>query len=170
MANATIKIQFGADSAAASADTHLSAEVDARADGLNAGKTSFAPGDDVHILVYKSDNVVVTGTDCSAGSLSASGTAVVVLTEELFFEGEKTATLGVPASTGVLETTTWLGRSLGAITLGADKTTCTAGSAGVAVANVSYRTNALVYKLSTPASINGSTDYSILVLITGGLA
>jgi len=169
MANATIKIQFGSDSAGG-ADTHLSADIDARPDGLNAGKTSFAPGDDVYILVYKSDNVVITGTDCSAGSLSASGAAVVTLTQELFFEASKTASLNVPASTAVLDGTTWMGRILGTITLGADKTTCTVASAGVAVANVSYRTNALVYKLSTPASINDSTDYSILVLITGDLA
>jgi len=169
MANATIKIQFGADSAGG-ADTHLSADIDARPDGLNAGKTSFAPGDDVYILVYKSDNVVITGTDCSAGSITASGSATVELTEELTFEDDTTASLNVPAATAGLNTVTWYGRSLGTISVGADKITCTASSKGVAVASVTYTASALVYKLSTPASLNGSTDYSILVLIQGGPA
>lgn len=167
MANATIKIQFGADSTTGS---HLSAAVDDRPTGLNAGKTSFAPGDDVYILVYKSADVVITATDCSAGSMAAAGSALVELTQELVFEASATATLDVPASTGALQSTTWLGRSLGALSLGADNTTCSAASAGVAVAVVTYRTSALVYRLSTPATLNGSTDYSVLVLIQGGLA
>jgi len=169
MANATIKIQFGSDSADALASDHMSAEVDSRATGLNGGKTSFEPGDSVYILAYLSDNLRITAADCSAGTISAAGSTTVSQTQELTFEGVATASLDVPAS-GSLGAVTWWGRSLGSISLGADKTTCTAGSAGVAVAQVTYPANALIYRLDAPASMGGSTDYSILVLLTAGPA
>jgi len=171
MANTTIKIQFGnSKDGSTSSNEHLSAEVDSRPTGLNAGKTTFAPGDDAYILVYKSDNVTITGTDCSAGSITAAGSATVELTEELTFEDDVTASLNVPAATAGLNSTTWYGRSLGSISVGADKITCTAGTKGVAVASVTYTATASAYKLSTPATLNGSTDYSILVLIQGAPA
>jgi len=169
MSNTTIKRQFGSASGTTSASEHLSADVDSRPTGLNAGKTSFAPGDDVYILVYKSDNVVITGTVSSAGSIAASGSASVEITQELTFEDSNAASLDVPAAGGITSVQ-WFGRSLGSVAVGGDKLTCTASSSGVAVASVTYTATAHVYKLSTPPSINGLTDYSILVLIQGGPA
>lgn len=168
MANTTIKIQFGADAATgSSASGYVSAEIDSRETGLNAGKTSFAPGDSAYILVYLSSDLKITGADCSAGTVSAAGSTTVTITQELTFEATQTATLDIPAS-GPITATTWYGRSLGTITLGADKTTCTATSAGVAVAEVTYTALAQIYRLDAPASVGGSTDYSILVLLTAG--
>lgn len=167
MANATIKIQFGTDAATDSSSGYVSAEIDSREDGLNAGKTSFAPGDSVYILVYLSSDVKITGADCSAGTVSATGSTTVTLTQELTFENIKTASLDIPAS-GPITTTTWFGRSLGSISVGADKTTCTASSAGVAVAEVTYTALAQIYRLDAPGSVGGRTDYSILVLLTAG--
>ena len=89
MANATIRVQFGNPDGSGS-DGHLSAEVDTRPDGLNGGRSSFSPGETAYILVYKSDNVSITDTICSAGSLSAQGSAVVTVTEELMFEDADT--------------------------------------------------------------------------------
>jgi hypothetical protein len=173
MANATIRVQFGNPSDTTTGGSgitgHFSAEIDGRSDGLNAGKTSFAPGDSVYILVYRSGNARVAGTDCSAGSISANGSASVTVSEDIMFEGEQTASLQRPAAGG-LTGTVWLGRDLGALSLGSDKTTVTASSKGVAVARVTYAGTADVYKLSTPPTLNGSTDYSILVVITAGQA
>lgn len=91
MANATIRVQFGNPDGSA-AEGQLSAEIDTRPGGLNGGRSSFSPGETAYILVYKSDNVSITDTICSAGSLSAQGSAVVTVTEELMFEDSDTAT------------------------------------------------------------------------------
>ena len=167
MANATIRVQFGN----ADGDTagHLSAEVDTRPTGLNAGKTAFAPGETAFILVYTSDNVSITDTICSAGSLSAAGTAVVNVTEELMFEDSDTAALGKPVHAGPTAAT-WYGRNLGTLTLQADKITVKSAVKGVGVAKVSYDVLAKVYALTSPATLNGETDFSILALIKGTAA
>lgn len=168
MANATIRVQFGNPDGTGT-QGHLSAEVDTRADGLNGGRSSFSPGETAYILVYKSDNVRITDTIVSAGSLSAQGTAVVTVTEELMFEDSDTATLGKPARAALAQTV-WFGRSLGSLTLQSDKVTVKASAKGVAVASVSYDVLAQVYALASPASINGQTDFSILALIKGTAA
>ncbi|WP_127476532.1 hypothetical protein [Sulfurivermis fontis] len=165
MANATIRVQFGNPDGTGS-DGHLSAEVDTRPDGLNGGRSAFNPGETAYILVYKTDNVTITDAICSAGSLSAQGSAVVTVTEELMFEDSDTATLPKPARSG-LSQTVWYGRSLGGLTLQSDKITVKAQVKGVAVAKVTYDAQALVYALSSPATLNGETDFSILALIKG---
>lgn len=171
MANATIRVQFGSpDGASGSGMTgHLSAEIDTRPDGLNGGRNAFSPGETVYILVYKSDNVSITDTICSAGSMSADGTTVVSKTEELMFEDADTATLQLPARSA-LSSTTWYGRSLGTLTLQSDKVTARASSKGVGVAKVTYEALAQIYALTSPATLNGVTDFSILALIKGGVA
>lgn len=58
MANATVRVQFGDPDGTTTG--HLSAEIDARTDGLNGGKTAFTPGETVYLLVYASANVTVT--------------------------------------------------------------------------------------------------------------
>ena len=171
MANATIRVQFGNPDGSgglggSGASGHLSAEVDTRPSGLNGGRSSFSPGETVYILVYKTDNVSITDTICSAGSLSAQGTTMVTVSEELMFEDADTATLGKPARSS-LSQSVWYGRSLGALTLQSDKVTVKASSKGVGVAKVSYDALALVYALSSPATLNGETDFSILALIKG---
>lgn len=165
MANATIRVQFGTQDESGTSG-HLSAEIDSRPDGLNGGRVSFNPGETVYILVYKSDNVSITDTISSAGSLSAHGSAVVTITDELMFEDDDTAQLSRPAMSS-LSQSVWYGRNLGNITLQSDKITVKASSKGVAVAKVTYETQALVYALSSPTTLNGETDFSILALIKG---
>ncbi|MEO1752006.1 hypothetical protein [Thiofaba sp. EF100] len=165
MAQATIRVQFG-NPDGSGADGHLSAEIDTRPDGLNGGKSSFNPGETVYILVYKSDNVAITGTSCSAGSLSERGSTVVKVEDELMFEDDDTAQLSKPARSG-LSQAVWYGRSLGGLSLQPDKVTVKASSKGVAVAKVTYDAQALVYALASPSTLNGETDFSILALIKG---
>jgi hypothetical protein len=166
MANATIRVQFGSPDGQGTSEGHLSAEVDARPQGLNGGKTSFSPGETVYILVYKSDNVSISETICSAGSLSAQGSATVKVTDELMFEETDAASLSVPARAGI-DTSVWYGRSLGTLTLQSDKVTVKAAVKGVGVAKVTYEAHAQAYALASPASLNGETDFSILALIKG---
>lgn len=168
MANATIRVQFG-NPDGSGVSGHLSAEVDTRPDGLNGGRSAFSPGEMVYILVYKSDSVSITDTVCSAGSMSAQGSTVVTKTEELMFEDADRASLPVPARSG-LTSTVWYGRSLGSLTLQSDKVTACSSSKGVGVAKVTYDAMALIYALTSPASLNGETDFSILVIIKGSSA
>ena len=165
MANATIRVQFGNPDGSEAAG-HLTAEIDTRPGGLNGGRTSFNPGETAYILVYKSDNVSITDTICSAGSLRSQGTAVVSVTEEIMFEDADTANLGKPAR-NALSQTVWYGRSLGSLSLQSDKVTVKAAAKGVGVAKVTYDALARVYALSSPSTLNGETDFSILALIKG---
>lgn len=162
---ANITVSFGAD-AGADGSGHLSAEIDSRDDGLNRGYTSFAPGDKAYFLVFKSDNVEYDPPIASVlNSITSAGTGITVSrTEELTFADTDTASLNVPC-TGDLEVT-WLGTSLGGLTL-LDPMTVKASAKGVAVASVTYDAAADAYGLQSPSSLNGLTDFSILVYILG---
>lgn len=166
MANATIRVQFGSPDGGGGAAGHLSAAVDTRPDGLNRGRSAFSPGETAYLLVYKSDNVTITDTVCSAGSLTAQGTTIVPMTEELMFEDADTATLSVPARAS-LRDVVWFGRNLGGLTLQSDRVTVRSSVKGVGVARVTFDAVAHVYALASPASLNGETDFSILALIKG---
>lgn len=164
MSSATVVVQFGQGE---SSSGHLSAELDSRPSGLNGGRSSFNPGETAYILVYKTGNVVITGTDVSAGSLSAQGTATVAVSEEVQFAGSNAAQIQKPCKGATLDSVTWLGRNLGALALAGDRQTVSAASSGVAVAKVDYQAEALVYAIAAPSAIGGETDFSILVLIQG---
>lgn len=160
--NTSFQISFGAGVDAVSG--HLSAEIDARPEGLNAGKTSFVPGDIARFLVYKSANVAYDFPVPSAGSISPGPAQVVEKEADIAFPDTDTARLPIPAASIV--SVTWLGNSLGALAL-ADPQTLRASARGVAVARVRYRANADSYALQSPAAVSGLTDFSILVFILG---
>lgn len=165
MANATIRVQFG-NAEGGDASAHLSAEIDTRPDGLNGGRSTFNPGETVYLLIYSSDNVRITDTVCSAGSLSAHSRTTVSVEQELLFEDSDSASLNKPARAS-LQAVTWYGRALGELTLHSDKSTVRAALRGVGVAKVRYEASAQVYALHSPASLNGETDFSILAIIKG---
>lgn len=166
---ANITVSFGDAAAAAAANAHLSAEVDGRDDGLNGGETSFAPGDTAYFLIYKSSNVTYDTPVSSAGTISAAGSQITVTKEDdIQFADADSATLSIPAES--ISSVTWLGRSLGSLTLQADKTTVKASAKGVAVARVTYTCKADAFGLASPATLAGLTDFSILVFILGHIA
>ncbi len=166
-ASTTIQVTFGASAAAASAaNATMTAEIDSRSDGLNAGKTSFLPGDSVYFLVYMSSNVQVASIVASAGTVSPAGRVTVQKNEDIQFQNTDTASLSFPASSIVSQT--WMGADLGQLTQ-TDAGNIKAGSSGVAVCRVTLNCPAQAYVLSSPATLNGLTDYSILVLITGAV-
>jgi hypothetical protein len=164
---ANITISFG-EADAASANAHLSAEIDGRPEGLNAGKTSFVPGDTAHFLIYKSANVTYDTPIPSAGTINQGATGLTVTKEDdISFADTDTASLSIPA-TGIVSVT-WLGTSLGSLVL-TDPTTIKASAKGVAVARVRYTCSADAWSLQSPASLAGLTDFSILIFILGHIA
>jgi len=158
----TVVVNFGG----AASDT-LSAEVDDRATGLNGGQTSFDPGDTVYYLLYHSPTVRVSTITASAGSVQRVSPGVVVKEVDVQFENKATAALSVPA-TGIVSVT-WLGRSLGALTLSEDGVTLRAQTAGVAVARLKVNTQPVAFGLASPVTLGGYTDFPILVMVTGEL-
>lgn len=164
--NATIVVHFGVDAGGGAAG-HLSAEVDGREGGLNGGQTSFTPGQPVYILAYRTANVSITAVEASAGTIAAQAPVSVSVTEDLSFEDERKASLSKPVAGAALASVEWFGNNLGTLTLKDDKMTVEAPASGVAVARVTYTVTADVYKLLSPVSINGQTDFPILVLFKG---
>lgn len=106
---ATLNINFEADSSSTSAVLKL--ELDDRADGLNGGDTSFAPGDDAYFFLFKDDSVtLVTSTPMvTAGGVSSSGSGTKEVDENLTFSNSDTSSLGYPPDGSV--SMQWMGRS-----------------------------------------------------------
>jgi hypothetical protein len=165
MTTASLVIKFTNPEAAAASNAHLSAEVDARPTGLNAGKNTFIPGSTAHVLIYKTANVTLLPAESSAGSFNYGGTASVQLTDELQFSGTDTATLRAPLAS--LVSYKWIGRDLGTPTLAADGMTVTVPSAGVGILSVTYHATAIIGSLVSPTSVSGEIDFSVIVLIKG---
>lgn len=163
--SATIAVKFTNPGELEGANAVLSAEVDSRTNGLNAGKSSFIPGEVVRILVYKSDNVNLISAESTAGSVTAEGTALVEKTEELQFVHTDSAELSVPAER--ILTSTWYGQSLGDLVLAPDKKTVRVPQKGLGLLSITYEARATIGALVSPTSVNGAVDFSILVLITG---
>lgn len=166
----SVVVQF----ATGDADGTLVAEVDGRDPddgGLNGGKTSFVPGDDVIILTYKSDNVAISFTDSSLGQLVVSGSAFAVEVEEqVTFAGEEEASVRYPIN-GALKSVEWFGNNLGNVTpLGQNKVQIPAPSSGhsVGVAKLTYDSIAVPYRLSQTSY--DADDYSIVCFFLGTVA
>ena len=170
--NASISVQFsdGTDSeTAAKAGAYLSAEIDKRETGPNSGKTSFAPGDTVGFLVYKSDNVTLSAPVASAGSVSMGRTVNVEQEADLTFANNHEARLRVAPQGGFLETK-WIGNNLGSISINGQKATVSKSSIEsqkVGVAKVKYVAQATTGTITAPVEVNGETSFSIVVLIVG---
>lgn len=165
--NATFVVQFAAgETTAAAASNHLSAEIDDRLTGLNAGKKSFAPGDTVWFLIYKGSNVTLDSVITTSGTVTASTPITVEREEEIVFAMTDAGQTEVPV-VGAITSYEWAGSSLGAVTVQADKTTVKSATSGAGIATIKYNATAIPYKLVAPATINGKTDFSILIVIAG---
>lgn len=160
---ATIVVDFTGDSGS----SHLSCEVDSRAAGLNHGRTQFRPGMPVYLLVFKTDDVEITAKDASYGTLQNAWLAeeekYIWVEEWLTFANTNTATLEKPYVDSF--SYEWYGRSLGV--LDPAGMGVTAESSGVASAKVKYRTKFIPMGITSPPSINGKTEFNIVVYIAG---
>ncbi|MEO5350048.1 MAG: hypothetical protein H7836_10410 [Magnetococcus sp. YQC-3] len=143
----------------------LSAEVDTRPDGLNAGQSAFYSGDTAHLLVHAGDEVVLAEPEASAGLLLPSGWQTLSHSQDLVFAGTATATLDKPAT--AIDSVVWLGNDLGPLTLEVDKRTVSVQGAGVAIARVTYRSMARAWGLTSPASVAGLDTFPIETCFRG---
>lgn len=160
---ASLVVQFGSD---AVDDAILIAEVDNRdlsEGGLNNGRTQFLPGDSVFYLVYK-HKLSTTEHRSSAGSISASGVGQRQVEEVITFFDTPDAAVRYPIYT--LDSVEWLGNNLGAISAPGGQS-IRAATAGVGVAIVKYTTKYDVFRLNSPAQINGRDSFDIAILVVG---
>ena len=161
-------------------DAYLSAEI---LDLDNEGKTSFSAGDTVYFRVYHSCDYELTET---AGTTSTTETDIIQNIKELTDDGKGeviTFAFSGTTSTGKLIDTvvssSWMGTALGTIAKsgysevsGGLITKANGGSGlpdSVGVARVDYNTKYDLCTLNSPAEIDGSTNYSIVVGITAVL-
>ena len=171
MANITtsIVVNFSADQS--DAEGVLIVEVDDREDGLNGGNTSFIPGDKVAMLVYQTSNVAITKEIATAGSLVSAGSGTRLIEKELItFTGSgKTANTRYPVSGGF--SSEWLGLSGGAVTQSGETAITVAppveNEPVVGVLSVTYTTSFTVRNLNSPVSLQGLTDFPIVVFFNG---
>lgn len=166
---ATLRIGFGAEAEQTGANT-LIAEIDTRPGGLNGGKTSFIPGDEVYILVYKSSNVTIDSAIASTGTLTFEGglsPEIVNLSESVVFANTPDANVTRPILT--IQSNNWLGNNLGGILkTGELQISLTSPPAGIyaGVNDVNYDSEAQVYRLSNTL-INGISEYEIAIVFVG---
>lgn len=143
----------------------LTAEIDSREAGFNSGKTSFQPGDQPAFLIYKSADVTIQSIEPSAGNIADLGAGLEPIEELLTFANATEATLQKPIS-GAL-TYKWLGNNLGAPVVVGDNL-IRVPTKGVGVLKVNYNAPWLAKRLSgLPTVLNGETEYSVLIVITG---
>lgn len=146
----------------------LSLEVDARPGGLNRGALSFDAGESVGVLAHRGRSVTVSGPEVSAGGALRQPRQVYTVIEDVAFLGARSVELSRPASE--ILAVTWLGTSLGALELGPDQLTVTAASAGTAVARVTYRVEALAWRVQSPSVVAGLDEYPLYVRVLGDQA
>ena len=160
---ASLVVSFGKEDE----DAILIAEVDSRPyteGGLNNGRTQFLPGDTVNYLVYR-HRLSSTTHKSSAGSISQGPVNRTRQVEEVitFFD---TVEGSVRYPIYSLDSWEWLGNNLGAMSAPGG-TSLRAANPGVGVAIVKYTTRFDVWRLNSPAQINGRDSFDIAVLVTG---
>lgn len=164
---ATLVVNFGAE-AAANNDA-LVAEVDNRETGLNDGKTSFNPGDDVWILLYPSTNVVLNEPVTSWGDLILrAGTEYVEKEQDIQFVDEIEGRVTYPMLSGFLPS--FIGRDASPVSQTGELTLQIAQPKDVEhwarVLRVNWTAEARAYRL-TNTFISGFDSYQIVVHFTG---
>lgn len=143
----------------------LTAEIDSRETGFNNGKTSFQPGDAPAFLIFKSSDVTILTVEPSAGTIADLGTGTELIEETLTFANVTEANLSKPITGGL--TYKWLGNNLGVPAIVGDNLV-RVPTVGVGVLQVSYQAPFEARRLSSlPTVLNGETEYSVLVVITG---
>lgn len=148
---------------------YLQAEIDSRdakAGGLNAGGTSFAPGDVAWTLLYYGVDVTPLPPPLLTAGTLIEGSEILTDHEEFItFENVNNATLTKPYDSGL--TVVWLGNNLGTLTPEVGSTLITAPTTGLAVAKVTYKSKAKVWGIKSPTSLSGEVKFPIIIFHFG---
>lgn len=93
----------------------LRLEVDARADGLNGGKTSFSPGDSVGLLLYRSPNITLLhGPIVTYGAITPEGMHEIEQSGFLAYAGDTNQAMSYPICNPEVG---WIGNDLGPVSV-----------------------------------------------------
>ena len=95
----TLTVDFSAASAAGSQGS-VYAEVDTREGGLNGGRSSFRPGEEVVILIFL-DRASLQSIASSDGFMSFHSTGSMAVDEYVTFAGGREASLSKPIGSGL---------------------------------------------------------------------
>lgn len=165
---ATIVVNFS-DSSASGSGGLLTAELDTRQDGYNAGKSSFAPGDEPVILVRKSDNVVITSVQTSLGACAYFASGVTQEEEFLNFVNSNSANASKPITNNFVSQ--WYGANLGGVKIAGNqevKLLAAPPIVGVGVLGITYDSAFLAYRLTgVPSMVNGKGTFNVLIAFNG---
>ena len=168
----SLVVSLGGDTAG---ESIYSVQVDSREDGLNGGTTNFNPGNDIYLLLSRSDNVTTLASVASKGSLEYKGTEKFEVEGFADFPNENEYSLTYPVPAGVNITTKWLGNDLGGFTvqnqskivLSTDPTALSDPYVGIM--KYSYTSVLDVYLLKNTL-INNEAEYQILCYFAGEAA
>jgi hypothetical protein len=168
----SLVVSLGGDTAD---NSIYSVEVDSREDGLNAGRTSFNPGDQIYLLLFKTDNVTTLDSIASKGNLTYKGTTKFEVEEYGEFPNEKEVSLSYPVPAGGIVTKKWLGNDLGSTAilnqsiLSLTTDDAALGNPYVGVMRYSYTSVADIYLLNNTL-IPNQVEYNILCYFAGEAA
>lgn len=169
----SIVISFKSQEAADAANAILTAELDTRDDGYNAGRSSFLFGDQPVYLIYKTSNVTFDQYT-TAGSTQYVGNVTIEVDEVITFLREQEASISKPPSTAV--TFTLIGgdgMDTANLTVSGTRVTYSPddpeATPPLAVVRATYNTTALAYRLIgvTDPQIDGLEDYPVVIYILG---
>jgi len=161
--SASIVVQF--QGLTSESNAQLIAEVDSRdvEDGGLNDSTTFIGGDTVSILAYE-EGLTSIQSLVSAGGIVKTGSGSRVIEEFVEFSNESEGTLRFPPASGLV--VEWFGNDLGSVAyIGGGKVR--AANSGVAVARITYTANYSIYQLAAPTTINGESEFTIVVVFIG---
>ena len=147
----------------------LTAEVDARPDGFNGGKTSFTQGDSPVFLVFKTSDVTIDSIKPSAGAIQPLGAGNFLVEQDLQFVDNSGVVLSKPIS-GSFLTQKWLGVDLGTLSLVGQTSVVTSNPPGdtPGVNRVTFNSQFQAYRIANiNVPLNGETEFPVVVLIKG---
>jgi len=123
---------------------NLSAEIDRRPEGLNAGLVNFKVGDSPGFLVYLPTGFKISEVRPTLGSITSVGTTTISVEEWLTFENSRFGRTSKPVASGLTYLETY-GDAISGTVVGGG---VIAPAPLVAVARVRYNTTVAQYRLT----------------------
>jgi hypothetical protein len=163
----SLVIRFQTTDGAAAENAILSAELDSREEGLNAGKNRFIYGDSPAYLIYRTDNVTYT-QQSTAGSVQYVETGSIEVIETISFVADTESNLSKPPLGGVTFTLV-AGNGIDVSQLTVVGTKVTSPTEGLAVVKAQYNTRYEAYRLTNVSDpmVEDLEDYEVIIYILG---
>jgi len=153
-----------------------SIELDAREDGLNAGKKEFRGGDTIYFLLHRPPNLVIADIITSEGEAMEYGEVMLNVTDVLVFDYPTELSQRLSRTPYGYPSMRWTGKGLPYSPSFDDKkgevylpvpVPLTKPKRGIGVLKCEYTELATVIKLTTPRTVDDNPIYSIHGVIAG---